>query len=86
MEYTSDRDAEFAFKDVSRQALLEGLHKTKEIVSHALSQMKAVNLAYLYKEEALGYRMTNGFFLIHLAGHLSYHLWQINYLRRTLEV
>ena len=85
-EYTRDRDAEFSLKDVPRQALLEGLHQTKGIVSHALSQMKAVDLEYLYKEEALGYPMTNGFFLIHLAGHLSYHLGQINYLRRTLEV
>jgi len=29
--------------------------------------------------------MTFGYFLIHLSGHLMYHLGQINYLRRTLE-
>jgi uncharacterized damage-inducible protein DinB len=33
----------------------------------------------------LGYEMTTGFFLVHLLAHLSYHLGQINYLRRMLE-
>lgn len=42
-------------------------------------------LEEIHIEDALGYKMTNRFFLIHLAAHLSYHLGQINYLRRALE-
>lgn len=35
-------------------------------------------------ENVLGEPLTNRQFVIHLYGHLNYHLGQIDYLRRTL--
>jgi hypothetical protein len=35
-------------------------------------------------KETLGYPMTTSYFLMHLYGHLNWHLGQINYHRRLL--
>ena len=37
-----------------------------------------------YPLVVFGYEMTTEFFLIHLTTHLSYHIGQINYLRRII--
>ena len=37
-----------------------------------------------YPEQVLGAPISTRQFLVHLAGHLNYHLGQIDYLRRTL--
>lgn len=83
--YIRDRNAEFNRKDVSKQQLIEQVDDMKMMVLSALSKFSKSQLEQTYVEEALGYPMTNGFFLVHLAAHLSYHLGQINYLRRILE-
>jgi uncharacterized damage-inducible protein DinB len=84
-DYLRNRDSEFSLKDVPRQKLLEQIEETKEIVLKSLGQMRIEDLEGLHKEDVLGYPMSNRFFLIHLVAHLSYHLGQINYLRRVLE-
>lgn len=83
--YVRNREAEFTLKNVSREELIHKVEQTKEIVGTILTDMQDSELQKKYPEEVLGYEMTTGFFLIHLHGHLSYHLGQINYLRRILE-
>ena len=85
LDYIRDRDAEFSSKHIPKEALLKEVEGTKEIVLSTLGKMNKEQLEGLYVEDVLGYKMTNGFFLIHLAAHLSYHLGQINYIRRILE-
>ncbi|QMU31198.1 DinB family protein [Adhaeribacter radiodurans] len=84
-DYTRDREAEFNLKNVPKEQLLQQIDETKQVVVLALQQLEKTQLEEIYLEETLGYPMTTGFFLIHLAAHLSYHLGQINYLRRILE-
>lgn len=84
-EYIRDRDAEFNLKDVPREGMLIQTELVKEKVNATLSQMTEEMLGQRYVEDVLGFPMTNGFFLVHLTGHLSYHLGQINYIRRFLE-
>lgn len=83
--YIRDREAEFNLKDVPRDKLIEQVTETRHIVLATLKKMDEKKLAAIHQEEVLGYEMTNRYFLIHLAAHLSYHLGQINYLRRILE-
>jgi uncharacterized damage-inducible protein DinB len=83
--YVRDREAEFAAKNVPKQALLKQITHTKAVVLTSLQALQVEDLALLYPEEVLGYKMTTGYFLVHLLAHISYHLGQINYLRRTLE-
>ncbi len=83
--YVRDREAEFNLKNVPQQQLLRQIEETRQVVIAALQKLDSSQLTDTYPEETLGYKMTVGFFLIHLAAHLSYHLGQINYLRRILE-
>jgi uncharacterized damage-inducible protein DinB len=83
--YERDRPAEFAARDVPKQELLRQIAHTREVVLTSLQALQAKDLDSIYPEEVLGYKMTTGFFLVHLLAHLSYHLGQINYLRRILE-
>lgn len=83
--YVRNREAEFTSKDIPKQSLLHQIETTQHLVLTTLQQMQAVELSQQYPENVLGYEMSTGFFLMHLLAHLSYHLGQINYLRRILE-
>jgi uncharacterized damage-inducible protein DinB len=83
--YVRDRPAEFSSKDVPKAELLKQVELTREMVAQTLQQLQPVDLEKNYPEQVLDKPMTTGFFLIHLTAHLSYHLGQINYLRRVLE-
>ncbi len=84
--YIRKRDFEFAGKNVARTQLYQEIDETIEIVRDALSQIEATDLnknfpMVIWKEET-GMEFT----LLHLYGHLNYHLGQINYHRRILDV
>ncbi len=83
--YVRNREAEFATKNLPKQELLGQIEHTKAVVHTSLQTLRAEDLALEYPEEVLGYKMTTHFFLMHLLAHLSYHLGQVNYLRRILE-
>ena len=84
-EYVRDRDAEFSLKNVPKAKLVQQVAETKETVLSTLQKMTAGHLKQNHIEKVFEYEMTNEFFLVHLASHLSYHLGQINYIRRILE-
>jgi uncharacterized damage-inducible protein DinB len=84
-DYVRDREAEFSLKDVPKQELLRQIEETQKLLVATLKQLLEEKLKEHYPEDVLGHEMTNAFFLVHLAGHLTYHLGQINYLRRALE-
>lgn len=83
--YSRDRDAEFNLKNVPKSQLIYQITDVKEKVISTLMKMDQDVLDQDHVENVFGHSMTNGYFLIHLAGHLAYHLGQINYLRRVLE-
>lgn len=83
--YVRNREAEFDTKYISKQELLRQIEHTREVVLASLQALRPEDLAQDYPEEVLGYKMNTRFFLIHLLAHLSYHLGQVNYLRRILE-
>jgi len=84
IEYIRNREAEFASKDIPKETLLSMIKETKKIVSKTLESLNIKQLEEICKENVLGYEMTTQYFLIHLYGHLNYHLGQINYHRRML--
>jgi uncharacterized damage-inducible protein DinB len=83
--YIRDRDLEFSMKDVTRQELLEGITKVKEIVQRSLDLMKDNELEQEYSLLVFKEKTSTGYFLVHLAVHLGYHLGQVNYHRRMLD-
>ena len=83
--YERNREAEFATRHLPQEELLAKIGATKEVVLASLHGLTPEDLQRPYPEEVLGYPMTTGYFLVHLLAHLSYHLGQVNYLRRVLE-
>ncbi|MFP3592019.1 DinB family protein [Chryseobacterium sp. SIMBA_038] len=83
--YVRNRELEFSLKDIPRIELIEKVEGTLDIVIKTLDQLNENDLEKEYPIEPLGYKMTTEYFLIHLFGHLSYHVGQINYHRRLLD-
>lgn len=84
--YVRTRELEFSLKDVPRSELIKKIEETLHIVTSTLDNLSIEDLEKEYPLEPFGYAMTTEYFLIHLFGHLSYHLGQINYHRRLLDV
>ena len=82
--YVRDRDAEFANKHIPRSELVSGIDSAGYVVFSTLAELTEEDLDKPYPIEVFGHPMTTGYFLVHLATHLNYHLGQINYHRRLL--
>jgi uncharacterized damage-inducible protein DinB len=83
--YERNRDAEFSRKDIPQKDLLMEIDETKNIVNKTLNSLNEETLQQIYPVNKYGEEMTTGYFLLHLFGHLSYHLGQINYQRRMID-
>lgn len=84
--YVRQRDLEFSLKNIPKTELLEKLETLIEIVNSTLEKLSDDDLKKDYPQESLGYKMTTEYFLIHLLSHLNYHLGQINYHRRLMDI
>jgi hypothetical protein len=85
VDYARDRAREFAARDVPRADLVADLTGLASLIPSVLEQLTAERWDDMFPEQVLpGGPITNRQFVIHLYGHLNYHLGQIDYLRRTL--
>lgn len=84
--YTRHRDLEFSQKDVPKAELLTMIEETRNIVDLALRRLPVNSLKQEYPLLVFDEKTTTEYFLVHLAAHLSYHLGQINYHRRLLDI
>ena len=84
-DYVRDRPGEFANKDVPRKNLLKMIKETMETVDKTLANLSDAELEKRYPLQVYEEPTTTGYFLVHLATHLSYHLGQLNYHRRLLD-
>jgi hypothetical protein len=83
--YTRDRAREFAARDVPRGELAAELTGLAALIPSVLDAVTAERWDEMFPDQVLpGGPITNRQFVIHLYGHLNYHLGQIDYLRRTL--
>ncbi|HVI43236.1 MAG TPA: DinB family protein [Chitinophaga sp.] len=84
-DYVRNRDLEFSARNVPRQDLLEQVGATRRIVLTVISGLSNADMEKIYPEIVFGREMATGHFLVHLQGHLNYHLGQINYHRRLTK-
>lgn len=82
-EYLRDRETEFAGK-ATKAELAENIKETKEILIDYFERASVDEMTDPYPLQPFGYPMTKSEFLIHLYGHLSWHMGHINYHRRLL--
>lgn len=83
--YIRNRELEFSLKNIPRAELLRTIEATLEIVQQSLEPLTDEQLLSEYPLLVLKEKTSTGFFLVHLATHLAYHLGQINYHRRLLD-
>ena len=84
--YIRNRELEFSLKNVPRADLLEEVKKTIEVVTSSLNKLDNKLLENEYPVLVYETKTSTEYFLIHLATHLTYHLGQINYHRRIVDM
>jgi uncharacterized damage-inducible protein DinB len=84
--YIRNRDQEFSLKHVPRKKLLTMLDETMQVVSTTLDALPVEKLSEEYPILIFEHKTTTAFLLVHLATHLAYHLGQVNYHRRLLDL
>lgn len=82
--YERNREYEFNAENVPRKEIIDQIEKTKEIVKTTFDVLSTNVLTKTYPIELRPEKFTTEYFLLHLAGHLNYHLGQINYHRRLI--
>ena len=82
--FVRDRDSEFALKNVPRQELLASIENVIQVVTSTLQGMTDEDFEQVFPVPKRDQIVHTDLMLIHLVGHLSYHLGQINYHRRLV--
>jgi hypothetical protein len=85
VDYTRDRPREFNATGLPRAELAASLAGLATLIPDLLENLAPSQWNELFPENVLGVPLTTRHFVIHLYGHLNYHLGQIDYLRRVLS-
>jgi len=83
--YIRVRDKEFNLKNISRKKMLSEIDALIIGLEEVFLSLNKDDLAKVYPLNVFGKEMTTAYFLLHLYGHLNYHLGQINYHRRLIN-
>lgn len=83
--YERNREKEFDDKNIPSANLLAAIEETRLAVINSLQNLSDDDLEKIYPINVFGTEMTTESFVLHLYGHLNYHLGQINYHRRLLN-
>jgi hypothetical protein len=84
LPYKRNRELEFSLRGMSRRELGTRIAELRESIPAVIQDLSAEQLEMEYPEVVLEVATTTRQFLIHLYGHLNWHLGQIDYLRRIL--
>ena len=83
--YVRHREDEFSLKNIPRQDLVMNIENCILILNNAFSKLTEEELEKDFPLEMHGTIVSTTHMLLHLLGHLNYHLVQINYHRRLLD-
>jgi len=84
LAYQRNRELEFSSRGMSRNEIVSRLARLRESIPAIVQSLSEEQMEMEYPEVVLGAATTTRQFLIHLYGHLNWHLGQIDYLRRIL--
>jgi len=82
IQYKRDRPLEFSARGVEQAELIGRLEAVREMVPRVIAGLSEAQLDADFPEVVLDKPLTTRQWLIHLEGHLNYHLGQVDYLRR----
>jgi len=83
--YVRNRELEFSLKNIPQLQLVKMIDDTIVVVKNGLNKLNENDLEREYPLLVFKEKTSTGYFLIHLAVHLGYHLGQVNYHRRLLD-
>jgi uncharacterized damage-inducible protein DinB len=83
--YERNREAEFSSNSMTQETLLREIQTTQVVMQEVIPFLSELEWEKEYPIQVFQEPMRTGYFLMHLSMHLSYHLGQINYLRRIME-
>ncbi len=84
--YIRERELEFSTKGISQTELIKKIDETIIVVENSLRSLTDEALKNEYPLLVFDKKTSAEYFLIHLTTHLTYHLGQINYHRRILDL
>lgn len=82
--YVRDRKREFTNTGISSNELIAGLQETRNMLQGVLPGLSNDILNQSYPLD-IPWDYSAHEFILHLYGHLNYHLGQVNYLRRIFS-
>ncbi|TYP95329.1 Protein of unknown function (DUF1572) [Fodinibius salinus] len=82
-DYVRQRDREFTDTHRSKEKLISDIEQLKETLSAVFNAIEDNQLTQDFPVD-IPFEASNHKFLLHLYGHLNYHLGQLNYLHRML--
>jgi hypothetical protein len=80
--FKRDRPIEFSARGVDRAELIARIEAVKTTIPPVIAALSDAQLAATHSELYMDAPIATHQFLVHLAGHLNYHLGQVDYLRR----
>lgn len=84
LPYIRKRDLEFSLEGMSRDEISTRISELNRAIPSVIRGLSSEQMEREYPEMVFEFAMTTQEFLIHLYGHLNWHLGQIDYLRRML--
>ena len=84
LAYERKRELEFSSRGMPRDELGARIARLRESIPAVVGNLSEQEMEMEYPEVVLEIATTTRQFLIHLYGHLNWHLGQIDYLRRIL--
>ena len=85
LPYHRHRELEFSLKGMSRHEIGRRIAELRQSIPAVIQELSAEQMEMEYPEVVLEVATTTRQFLIHLYGHLNWHLGQVDYLRRLLN-
>ena len=82
--YVRNRDAEFARRNVSRSEILAEIDAAIVAVGRGFDKISDADFDKPFPEQIAKTTVKTGEWLVHLIGHLGYHVGQIDYHRRMI--
>lgn len=83
--YQRNRDLEFAQKGIPRKEIIVEIEQTLSTLEKVLPKLDSSEHDNPFPIQVFKDPYTNFQMLVHLYGHLNYHLGQVNYHRRLIE-
>ena len=84
-DYIRDREFEFAAKDIPRENILKEIDNTLSMIDDVIPNLDESKFSESFPIQVFKEHYNTFQMVIHLQGHLNYHLGQVNYHRRIFE-